>query len=64
MTITVIVSAHCLHSGCGWTTSGDWASVDPAAERHTKQTKHATATTAAPASERPAETGRHSQPGG
>lgn len=45
--ITLTASAHCI-GRCDWSASGDWASVDKAADAHTRKTHHPTATMAAP----------------
>jgi hypothetical protein len=42
------VTAHCI-GRCDWSASGDWASVDKGAEKHTRTTAHPTVTLAAPA---------------
>lgn len=39
--------AQCLQ-GCGWTAVGDNTTVDRAANKHTKTTKHATSMTGTP----------------
>jgi len=41
--ITLTAAAHCI-SGCGWNAAGDPDSTDKAAEKHVRQTGHATAT--------------------
>ena len=45
--ITLTASARCLR--CGWSASGDPASVDKQAEAHTRKAGHPTGTAAAPA---------------
>lgn len=45
--ITLTATARCHR--CDWTASGDWPAVDRAAEKHTKQAEHPTATKAVPA---------------
>jgi hypothetical protein len=45
--ITITATARC---GCGWSAGpGDWATVDKAAEAHTRKAGHATITEARPA---------------
>jgi hypothetical protein len=46
--VTVTAAAHCI-GYCDWTAVGTMADVDRAAERHTRQAKHPTATMAQPA---------------
>ncbi len=46
--ITVTAVAHCI-GRCGWTAAGTMAEADKAADKHTRQAKHATATCATPA---------------
>jgi hypothetical protein len=46
--IALTASAHCI-GRCDWSASGDPASVDKAAEKHTRTTRHPTATLARPA---------------
>ena len=46
--ITLTASAHCI-GRCDWSASGDLASVDKQAEKHTKATGHPTGTAATPA---------------
>ncbi len=49
--ITVTVTAHCIGRECEWTAGpGGQADVDRAAEKHTRTTRHPTATLARPAS--------------
>jgi len=48
MTTAIVASAHCI-GRCGWSASGDQASADKAAERHTRTTAHPTVTLARPA---------------
>ncbi len=46
--IRLTATAHCI-GRCDWSASGDLASVDRAAEKHTGTTRHPTATLARPA---------------
>lgn len=46
--ITLTATAHCI-GRCDWSASGDLGSVDKAAEKHTRTTRHPTATLARPA---------------
>jgi hypothetical protein len=41
--MTVTASAHCI-GRCEWTASGSMAEVDKQAEKHTRTTRHPTAT--------------------
>ena len=46
--ITLAASAHCI-GRCDWSASGSMAEVDRQADKHTRTTKHPTATLARPA---------------
>jgi hypothetical protein len=46
--ITLTAVARCI-GRCGWSASGDQASADRAAEKHTRTTGHPTVTLARPA---------------
>ena len=46
-TETMTATAHCQR--CSWTAAGTWIDADKAAEKHTKTTRHPTATIATPA---------------
>ena len=45
--ITLTASAHCLR--CEWSASGSMAEADKQADKHTRTTRHPTATLARPA---------------
>ncbi len=48
--IRLTAAAHCIRRECGWTAGpGTMADVDRGAEKHTKATRHPTATVATPA---------------
>ena len=53
--ITVVAVAHCV-GRCEWTAGpGEWAATDRAAEQHTRQAKHPTATMGRPSPSQPKE---------
>jgi hypothetical protein len=47
---TITAAAHCQR--CDWTASGTMADVDRAADKHTRTTRHPTATIGEPSPER------------
>ena len=57
VTTTLTASAHCI-GRCEWTAAGSMAEADKQAEKHTRTTRHPTATLATPATT----TGQDRQP--